>query len=386
LINPLCDQFRFLNLEPRILELTTYLCGPQGPFGRAEILNSYRGSRIFRSITEVNPSVSIETLERIYRDFDKEDLKKVDLGRRNLIWALENLIFWEETFLKAARLLLRFAVAETEGGIANNATGQFYQVFHYLLSGTQAPLEKRLKIIDEGLSTGDIDYQKICIEALGHALWTWHFSRTGSVETQGSIYPHEDWQPTKWQEVFDYWEAALIRLTKYALKDGELGSQAKSIIEKSIPGLLRYGRLDAIETAILALQGKYGKFLPEILYEIKEFLHTYSEKIPKEGRIRMERWIDSLSPHNFKENYYITVIRPEVWVIHESDEWYKLHKERIDSFSLEISRDVTALYDNIDILYRGESVGGFEFGCGLGKYLTKRKIFIQKSLGIKKNR
>ena len=48
-------------------------------------------------------------------------------------------VFLEETFPIAARILLSFAVAENETW-SNNATNMFFQLFHYLLSGTQVLL------------------------------------------------------------------------------------------------------------------------------------------------------------------------------------------------------------------------------------------------------
>ena len=197
------------------------LCGPKDPFGQAEILNTNKGSRIFRSMVEVNPQATVDALDRIFGNFSKEQLLLVGPGRRNLIWALESLCFWRETFPKAACLMMKFAVAENESW-GNNASGQFYQLFHFRLAGTQATPEERLKILDDTFGSVDKDVQKVVVNALEHAIQTQFFSRERGVESQGSRAPQEEWIPKTWKEVFDYWDGSLFRLKKYALYDDDI--------------------------------------------------------------------------------------------------------------------------------------------------------------------
>ncbi|MCK5216545.1 MAG: hypothetical protein KAJ93_02090, partial [Methanosarcinales archaeon] len=222
----LCDQMQNLHFLPETQQITRDLCGDTGPFGQAEVLNSVKGSRLFRSLVEVNPIDTTDALERVFGSWDKEHLLQVQDGRRNLVWALEKLCFWENTFPIAARILLSFAVAENETW-GNNSTNQFFQLYHYLLSGTQAPPNLRLQVIDEALASGDVDYKQIAVEALGHALHTHHFSRNCNAETQGSRAPQEDWKPNVWQDVFNYWAKCLERLIPLASIDDELGALAR---------------------------------------------------------------------------------------------------------------------------------------------------------------
>ena len=130
----LCDQIAKLDFMPEAQEITAELCGTKGPFGNAEVLNTNQGSRLFRSLVEVNPQATSEALYRIYYANPVEELKKVVQGRRNLIWALEKLCFWENTFEKSAKVLAYFALAENEPMIANNATSQLIQLFRVIFT------------------------------------------------------------------------------------------------------------------------------------------------------------------------------------------------------------------------------------------------------------
>jgi hypothetical protein len=102
----LCDRVAKLDFLPKARELVQALCGERGPFGQAEVLSSERGSRLFRSLVEVNPPVAAQTLERVFGHWSREELLHLGPGRRHLVWTLQKLCFHRDTFPIAARLLL----------------------------------------------------------------------------------------------------------------------------------------------------------------------------------------------------------------------------------------------------------------------------------------
>ena len=87
-----------------------------------------------------------------------------------------------------------------------------------------------MNVVDEALATDDIEYRRLAVEALGHALHTHHFSRDCNAEIQGSKAPREDWKPNVWQDVFDYWAKCFEHLIPLAIIDGELGALARKQI------------------------------------------------------------------------------------------------------------------------------------------------------------
>jgi hypothetical protein len=159
----LTEQLRYLDFLDNAREVVEKFVKPNGPFGTAEVLNTEEGSRLFRAFVEVNPEATTEALERIYINKSKEELTKVDRGRRNLIWALEKLVFRSETFERATKVLLNFAIAENEN-ISNNATGQFLQLFQAFLPGTQADYSARQKLMEYALAKED-DFEKLGFSA-----------------------------------------------------------------------------------------------------------------------------------------------------------------------------------------------------------------------------
>lgn len=380
-----CDQISKLHYVHEARQLTKELCGDTGPFGQAEVLNSDKGSRIFRSLVEVNPIDATNALERAFGSWNKEQLLQVQAGRRNLVWALQKLCFWENTFPIAARILISFAVAENETW-ANNSTNLFFQLYHYSLSGTQAPPNLRLQVIDEALASDDIEYKQIAVEALGHALRTHHFSRDCNAEIQGSRAPQEDWRHKVWQDVFDYWAKCLERLIPLASIDDELGTFARKQIADNLRGLVQYGRMGELESALKSICVENDIFWPEAYKEIKRTIHYDESKIPDDGLNELKNWLKLLEPQTFVQRWNLTISGP--YIEYKTDEG-ETHSDRLyrlaSEFAEECSKNPQELFENLEMIFKGNQSRGYEFGHALGKYLDQDEFFIKKSLSILKD-
>lgn len=377
LVEPLCKQMRNLQFLDEAKNIVKELCGPQDPFGQAEILNTTKGSRIFRSMVEVNPQATVDALDHVFGNFSRDQLLSVGPGRRNLIWASENLCFWRDTFPKAARLMMKFAAAENESW-GNNASGQFNQLFHYRLSGTQASYEERIRIIDDAFISDDINVQRVAVNALGHALQTHFFSRDCGVEAQGSRAPQEDWKPTTWKEVFLYWDDSLNRLKKCALKDDDIGILARSQIENSINGMLWYGRLNILEDVIFSICEVRGYFWPNVLYTLKRFMNHHSNDVPQEGKDRINSWMEKIGPNSVSDVTYVTIIHPEIFATFEGENFVEESNKKVEKFVRELINKPKDLDVVIELLSKTHSTHGHLFGYTLGTFIDDKEDVINK--------
>jgi len=380
----LCDQIGKLHHVHEARQLTKELCGDAAPFGQAEVLNSDKGSRLFRSLVEVNPIETANALEHAFGGWDKEQLLQVKAGRRNLVGALEKLCFWEETFPTATRILLSFAVAENETW-ANNATNKFFQLFHYLLSGTQAPPDLRLQVIDEALVEDDMEYRRLAVEALGHALNTHYFSRDVGVEIQGSRAPQEDWKPKVWQDVFDYWAKCFERLIPLASIDDELGALARKQIASNLRGIVQYGRMEELESALKSICVEKGIFWPEAYKEIKSTIYFDGAKLPPDGIEKLKKWLEILEPKTFVQRWNLIISEPPRELETDegethSDRFYRLASE----FAEECSKNTQELFENLKLVFEGKQSRGYAFGHALGKLFDQDDVFIEKALSALK--
>src|SRR5690606_20676031 len=246
------EQMKYLGYDEKAVEIVDKIVGTDSPFDNAEVLNTELGSRLFRSFVEVNPIAVSQNFKRQFFNKSKEELLKIEAGRRNIVWTLEKLCFDKRTFSDSAKVLLGCAIAENETW-ANNATSQFLHLFNIHLSGTEADLSERWKIIESLLSREDKAYYDFAIRAKTIGLNYGHASRMGGAEQQGSRRLVDN-NPT-WKEIDEYWRNILNKLLEIIKSENEYAELASEAISNSIRTMFHSG---------------FGKLILPYLKEISE--------------------------------------------------------------------------------------------------------------------
>lgn len=176
-----------------------------GPFANEKVACSEMGSRLFLAMSSVNPKAVSDCLYTLFNNKNTEWLKENIKGdvRRNYVWALEKLCFDKDSFQKSSMVLAQLMLAENEN-YGNNASGQFLQLFHVMLPGTEASLTQRIDLL-KTLYGREGEYVSIVLQALNSAFASHSFSRTGDAAHFG-LEEKQDYGPTR-QEVLNYWYA-----------------------------------------------------------------------------------------------------------------------------------------------------------------------------------
>jgi len=385
----LCSQVRMLDFLPQAKELVKDLCGVQAPFGQAEVIKSKRGSTLFRFLSEVNPEAALSALERVFLNSSREELLNLTESRQNLVWTLEKLVFHKELFLRATRLLLKLAAAENTSW-SNNATGIFLQLFHIHLSGTEASLEERIKIVDEALRSNELEQKRLAIQAMEHILKNDSFTRIVGSEIQGTKPALREWKPTYWQEVFDYFQMALDRLLKIVLHENEdLSTQAKKIIAKSIKTLVWLGRINELDQIIKLIIEKQGNYWLEALEKIKLSI-KFGDNLPNEGKQKLREWLELLQPTNKKDKLKLFVstaswLDYEEYEEEEDNHYHDLGAKKAQALAEECAQDINEWLPHFEILFIGEQQQGYSFGWRLGEVIHDPEPIIKYALNVLAN-
>jgi len=355
LAQALCDNVAKLDFMPKVKEIVSTLCGEQRPFGQAEVILSKLGSRLFRSLVEVNPEATMNALYRVLYPMTKKEVLSINGDvRRNIVWSLEKLSFRKSEFQNAARLLLKLAVAENESW-SNNATGQFIQLFQTYLSGTEAPPDLRLEIIDEIISSGDIEQIAVGIKALEKAISLGDYMRHGGAENQGSGKPLKDWEPKIWQDVYDYWDSSIEKLTLIALGFEVLKENVKNALGQNIRALVGYGRIDVLDKAINEIVERYGKLWPEAIENIKFTIKYDGESLPDEGMSKLKEWLKILTPDDMGNRLKLIIsIPPYTYDQDEGGNYIDQAYLDAEALAKEIVQTPHELMTNLSILLTGE--------------------------------
>lgn len=206
-------------------------------------LNTKFGSEILDRFTHLIPSGVMARLESLLGKLSIDELTVLEekVGS-NIVRLLEKLIFPAETFEKAASLLLRLSGVKNRCW-SDNADKLFLGLFQLRLSGTEAEPKIKIRVLDAGLSSDDDRTRSICIKkALESMLRTGHFSRNCGHERIGVGEALKDWQPKSYEEIFEYYRLALIRLEEIALSKTDVFSRdAVNSISYKLSGILKSG-------------------------------------------------------------------------------------------------------------------------------------------------
>lgn len=205
-------------------------------------LNTEFGSEILDRFTHLIPSGVMARLESLLGklSIDKLTVLEETVGS-NVVRVLKRLVFPAETFEKAAGLLLRLSGVKNRCW-GDNAAKLFLGLFKLYLSGTEAEPKIKIRVLDAGFSSDYDRIRSICIKSLESMLTTGCFARDYGHERIGVGEALKDWQPKSYEEIFEYYRLALIRLEEIALsKTDAFSRDAINSISYKIRDILKSG-------------------------------------------------------------------------------------------------------------------------------------------------
>ena len=206
----------------------------------------------------------------------------------------EKIAFLEDTFEKAALLLLSLAAAENETW-GNNSTGQFKNLFPVFLADTVVGPVPRLQLLDELIAKNDPSRMPIVVDALLRAADLNSSTRTVGSETHGSRPQLKPWQPQLWKDVFDYVFACLDRLADLALRKDAIGAQARAGMAHTFRTLTSAGQIERVEGLIKKVTAVHA-YWPQALDALGDVLQYDADGMEAEHVTRVQTLIAALRP------------------------------------------------------------------------------------------
>ncbi|QTD33272.1 hypothetical protein [Pseudomonas fluorescens] len=383
MVDRFCLQIEKLDFHTNVKLLTEALCGPKGPFGQAEVILSERGSRLFRAFVNVNSDDTTSALYNTLTNLTHSDLMSIQGDtRRNLVWALEKLCFHSEVFEEAAWCLLLLAANENETW-SNNATGTFTQLFRIDLSGTSAPPSSRFSVLTRALQKKSPTIDLVLIKSLEQAISLYGGHRTIGAEYQGTKAPLQEWRPTIWQEVFDYWQESIDLLLILMTRGASQKEAVLNAIGYSIRGFVSKGRIAMLDGAIHKIIKINGKYWPSAAESIKNAYNFDIESLNSEARAALDHWSDLLNPEDsdLPSKLKILVTNPP-WE-HKKNEhggYDDIAAKKAENLAKNISTRTTELLPHVDLLLDGQQKQAYIFGRTLSIESNSTIKLIEESL------
>ncbi len=243
-------------------------------------LNTSTGSQIFLCLSKADHLFSMAILEKILSPLSHDELLEFKSGRRNVVYALEKIAWWGDTFAKAGRILLKLSDAENEEW-SNNATGTFADLFQTYLGGTEVPLWERYSVLEEAIASGNKNVQRIALKAVQATLRLSHAYRAVFAEEQGFVIPPQEWNPHTVGDIRKSVSSALNIIDKLiSTADREIQLEASSLIISNTRELLALGFVDDVLKRMQLIRGQFPELEKELMRMVEMVLY-YDKNLPE---------------------------------------------------------------------------------------------------------
>lgn len=268
-----------------------------GPFASEDMVCSDFGSRLILAMSTVNPVATSDCLFHILYNKSIDWLKQhlTNEARRHVVRALEKLCFHRKSYNKASKLLGRLAIAENESW-ANNAKGQFLQLFHIYLAGTEVSLTDRLNTL-VSLFDEDKTYRHLVIDAIRGAFHYEDIHRMLGAEKFGFI-KLKDYTPTS-LEINEYWNSLCDCLTKWIKEDCSLITPISNTVTSFTRALLKTKHAYLLDKLIVEIAPTLNYDWPEMHKSLRWAIHY--KWCTKEDESSILKWIKGLAPKDIIE-------------------------------------------------------------------------------------
>ncbi len=266
-----------------------------------DISSALSNAYLLRLVAGTVPEAVADLVERGLGAMSLKDrLMITDDSRRELVWALEQLLFRRKTSAAALRCLALLAEAETEK-FANNATGVFCESFHPQHPQLPLPLRDRLDVLRTLFRPESSPaLQLIGVKAIEAAL-----RRHGSVSLRSSDGPDPfDPRPRKtWGEVWDYVEALVdLLVTAAQSRDITVADAARAVLPHAIGECaIQAPPSPAVARFKIATDWVLNQEVPLSVSDLtssmkaaRHILHEQKETTDKQTRLKLTRAVQDI--------------------------------------------------------------------------------------------
>lgn len=274
-------------------------------------LNENLGSRIIYTLCLKDKEQTINLLNSLLKHKSKDELLLLKEGRRYLVWSLDKLISFNDTFNDSMKLLFRLSIAEVETW-ANNSKGIFIETFQWLLGGTEVNIVNRLTLLKElFLEYTEDNDREILLDALTNSYPKFHY--TGSHKNDSSIpeYIPDHYEPSNQEEINDYFNK-LKELVTFFYKMSTDNHKIKILTDliSSIRIMMKYNQINSWVLDFIESKKNISNDLEKIYFEeIGDVLKfDKEEKLSKDMAKKLKtihnRYINAENIKDIKNIFY----------------------------------------------------------------------------------
>lgn len=338
------------------------------------------------ALVEMHPELYLPLLARVIEEASDERLVQMSQDRssgwsprRRLIFLLERIASFENTFDLVEKMLYRLAQCETEPKIGNNSTNEWARLFHVLMSGTPEPFGARFERLKERVNSERESQQPIALSALGCLIESYRTETAKDTVVGGRITPPE-WQPKtelEYRKCFDDICSFFVELHQQK----EFSDRIAEIFLSKTDLLLQMGYLEAYRS-IMQSHVARRELQARILVAVEDFIHFHESAYPESEKYRdyiqqIRDWIVSITPTDF-HGRLVSVVG-----IHS---WQRIRADRteiaaeIARLAQDLLKDQKLFQTELPWLTSTNAQNGWQMGLQLGE-IDKDGTYLDLILG-----
>ena len=280
----------YLHGSPEAQRIVTHWLAPEGLLGNlAQLTDGER--KMFEYVAPTVPTETLDAIERALREAGEDTLSACT----PYLELLRSLAYEPELFDRAARLIAQLVLVKNEG-YGKQHQDVFTSLFSLCLSGTNANIEQRLKVVEDLLESPDPKQQALGVSASRASLEALHFLSVGSFDFGGHFRDFGYWPQTE-ADAQAWFRAALGLATAIACSNRPSAAAVRSTIADAFRGLwLRGGIHEDIGIAVEAIARR--GFWQDGWIAVRQTIHFDGKGMPGPVAARLAALEARLAPTN----------------------------------------------------------------------------------------
>lgn len=329
-------------------------------------LNDSFGSRLFVELTKSNPKYALNTLERLLLPLSTDELLKFEVGRTNIVWAIQMILWWPEHYSRAIYLLLKLSLAENQT-YSNNATNSFKDSFKPVLSGTSVPLTERIEVLKNIAAVKNIENKKLVIDAINTAFSSVTGTHRSTIsEDQGISKLPKEWYPSSSLELVTSLKQMLELIDDLLDKNPELVEKILSFYTSKSRIMIKYGMAEELIIQLNNFKNKYPMESYKKIISTIEDIMAYEKNVPDHITNELIKIQRELVDDSFESriNRYVKIKIFQDRVRENKDDI----KRELDDLAEYSITNPYSFINILDELVRPSSENSYDFGFTLGQH------------------